>query len=95
MNNDNNPLDESRLLRGPGMLAVYVPPKPPPQPDDYKLDHPPGFPPEVHYDGVTANYWVVLREGWMPFMGGKKVFNEAQMSWLRSVEPTVETIILK
>ena len=95
MSNDGLQIDESRMFRGSSVLSVYVPPKPLPQPDDHKLDLPPGSPPEVHYDGVTANYWLVLREGRMPFMGGTKVFNEEQMSWLRSIEPMVRATLIK
>ena len=87
--------DESRMLRGPGTLAVYVPPKPPPKPEDTTKDFPPGDPPEVHYHGVTANYWSVLREGQMAYQGGTKVFSNEQMEWLRSIEEDVEALIRK
>lgn len=93
MRDDDAPLDESRMIRGPGLLAVYVPPKPLPRPDDYKRDFPPGYPPEVHYDGVRANYWVVLDERQMPFMSGTKVFNDEQMAWLQSVKEVVERVM--
>jgi hypothetical protein len=86
-------LDETRIIRISGFLSVYVPPTPPPHPDDYKLDFPPGEPPEVHYFGVTENYWLVLREGKMPYMGGTKIFSEEDMAWLRSIEPKVEELL--
>ena len=91
--NGKHESEEARTLHGPGALAVYVPPEPPPKPGDILKDFPPGFPPEVRYRGVTANYWVVLREGQMEYLGGTKTFNDEEMRWLRSVENDVEAII--
>lgn len=81
-----------RVFRGPGSLEVYVPPKPPPSPEDHKRDFPPGDPPEVRYLDVTANYWRVLHEA--PFMSGVHVFNREQVAWLRSIESDVEALLL-
>jgi len=88
-------LEQSRIFHGPGALEVYVPPNPPPHPDDYRRDFPPGEPPEVRYLGVTANYWMVLREGRMPFMSGTKVFTEDQMEWLRGIEKSVQEMLMQ
>jgi hypothetical protein len=87
--------DSSRLFKGPGLVEVYVPPKPPPHPDDVKRDFPPGSPPLVLYMGVEANYWLVLREGKMAYQGGEKVFASEVMDWLREIEPEVEAKLFK
>ena len=79
-----NQLDESRVLSGPG-LSVYVPRAP-------KNDFSPRSPPEVHYLGITAIYWTVLREGKMPLLSGTKRFSEQQMDWLHSVEEEVSRL---
>jgi hypothetical protein len=91
--NDDRECDESRLLRGPRALEVYVPPRPLSTPEDIRRDFPPGDPPEVHYLGVTANYWEVLREGRMPYWGGTKVFPDEVMQWLRGIREDVERLI--
>jgi hypothetical protein len=91
--NDENQLDDLRLFRGPGLVEVYVPPKPPPKPEDIYLDFPPGEPPAVRYFGVSANYWVVLREGRMLYRGMTKVFDDEVMQWLREIEPEVERLL--
>lgn len=91
---DGEPLDESRLIKGPGFVSVYVPPNPAPHPDDWKRDFPPGYPPEVHYHGVRANYWLVLREGSMPYNSWNHKFSDEVMEWLRSVQGKVEKILL-
>jgi hypothetical protein len=85
--------DASRLFKGPGLVEVYVPPKPPPHPDDWKRDFPPGYPPVVRYDTVEANYWRVLEEGKMAYMHGEKVFSSEVMDWLRKIQPQVEAVL--
>jgi hypothetical protein len=83
----NRPLDGKRLFRHSDYLQVYVPAVANDGPTD--SDFPPGEPPEIHYMGVTANYWLVLREGRMPYLGFAKQFNDEQMQWLRSIEMDV------
>lgn len=90
---DGRPLDELRVFKEPHFLSVYVPPTPPPHPDDWKRDFPPGYPPEVHYNGVQANYWVVLCEGNMLFWGRDHKFSEDEMTWLRSIEQQVREML--
>jgi hypothetical protein len=85
--------DEARLLQGPA-VTVYVPPTPPRRPEDMQQDVPPGDPPEVHYLGVSANYWRVLEEGKMPFFHGAKVFSDEQMNWLRGIQVDVVQLLL-
>lgn len=74
-------------------LKVLIPYLPPKRPDDYKRDIPPGYPPMVIYDGVRCNYWIVLREGEMPYMHGTHRFNDNDMEWLRSIEGQVEEML--
>jgi hypothetical protein len=80
----------SRLFNGPRFVEVYVFPRLPSHPDDIKRDLPPWRPPVVRYMGVEANYWLVLDEGKMPYMGAEKVFSPEVMDWLRQIEPDVE-----
>lgn len=86
-------LDESRILCGPRGVSVYLPPRPPEQAGDLFRDFPPGDPPQIHYDTVAANYWVVLREGRMRHMGRTKIFSEEVMLWLRAIEEDIESLI--
>lgn len=92
---DGQPLDESRLFKRNTLLSVYVPPKPPPHPDDWKRDFPPGYPPEVHYNTVRANYWRVIETGEMEYMGYMKKFNDSDLEWLRSLQDGIEVILRK
>lgn len=89
---NGEPLDESRLFKRDSLLSVYVPPKPPPHPDDWKRDFPPGYPPEVHYNSVRANYWQVIESGEMLYMGYMKKFGADDLEWLRSLEGAIEEI---
>ena len=57
-------------------------------------DFPPGSPPIVRYMGVSANYWLVLREGQMEYMDGIKVFTDEVMKWLRQIKPDIERMLL-
>ena len=91
----NGSLDQSRVFRLRATLFVYIPPKPPPQPDDMLRDFPPGLPPEVHYNDVVENYWHVLRTGKMPYHDGEHHFSEADMEWLRAIEIDVESTMRK
>ena len=82
-------IDPARVFEGPTGLSVYVP-----EIDfsDMTRDMP-GVPPEVDYFGVKANYWVVLREDKMDYMGGEKRFTESEVAWLRSIRPQVENLL--
>lgn len=90
---DQRPIDPERVFEKTSLLSVYVPPKPEPKPGDWKLDFPPGFPPEVHYFDVKANYWIVLREREMPYGASSHKFNEEDMEWLRSIRSEVEKLL--
>ena len=84
--------DSSRLFTGPRTVQVYVPP-PVNKAGMILSDLPPGQPPVVQYMGVEATYWAALEEGSMPYAGGRKVFSEEVMDWMRSIEPAVERLL--
>jgi hypothetical protein len=84
--------EKDRVFKGPGKLSVYVPPLPATK-SDTPSDFPPGHPPEVYYDTVKANYWVVCRTGQMTYKGKTRVFTDDEMQWLKSIEDKVEELL--
>ena len=86
-------LEEDRIWRHSKCLLVYLPPIPKPEPNDWKLDFQPGFPPLIYFDTVPCNYWTAVEEGGMPYMSGKHTFTSDEINWLNNLEPTLRDMI--
>ena len=84
-------MDESRVLRMPNSTSVFVfvPPKPPKRDGDYKLDFPPGDPPDFHWAGSVKNYWSVLIE----ITEDTSKLGTEMREWLQSIEPQVRQMM--
>ena len=75
-------------------MKVYIPPKPPFDRVTFYADLPNGSPPEVHYMGVSENYWIVLRQRKIRYMSSYVDFSDEQMNWLTSIKPEVENRLM-